>query len=357
MSTECTVAAMGARGCPLDDRNMPIVPVHPKHRLCAAVVGAVMLVTLASCGDDDDEARAATTSTEADAPSTTAAVATTAAAESGGLLRLEVLGGPDWLAADDRYVYVKRDDGYVDQIDPDTNEVVASVEVGGELCQGMGVGFDAVWTCRNTDVARVDFETGRVETTIPLGKASVQGTLPAGFDRIWVLLGDGGQLTGIDPTTNVADPPIELGVRGTDVAVADDGVWVASSPDGAVVRVDPATRAVTARFDGLDRPSALAVGDDVWAGGASTTVRIDPTSGTVIDTIEIGVGLDGALALDGTSLWIRNAADFLQHVDTETGAVEMISADAPSGGDVLVAFGSVWASAYNDAALFRLPLP
>ena len=342
-------------------------------------IGVLVLVGVAACGGSDDadvtttataSEAASTTSTSAPTTSepattvpattttapTTTAIASTAPPAPAGLVTLDIPGGPDRLAADDRYVYVKLDTGEVHRIDPETNEIVGTVDVDTGLCQGLGVGLGAVWACKEADVARVDFETGTVDPPIAVGKAAVQRTLATGFDRIWVLLGDGGQLTGIDPATNALDEPIDLGVRGTDVAVAADGVWVVSSPDGAIVRVDPTTREVNGRVDGLDRPSALAVGDDaVWAGGAVTTVRIDPATMTVTDTIDIGVGLDGALALDGTSLWIRNVRDFLQHVDTATGAAEQVSVEATHGGDVLVVFGSVWASAYDDAMLVRLP--
>jgi len=53
---------------------------------------------------------------------------------------------------------------------------------------------------------------------------------------------------------------------------------------------------------------------------------------------------------------VRNAERFFVRLDAATGKpVSGVSADVESGGNVAVAFGSVWVTAYDDAALFRLP--
>lgn len=145
---------------------------------------------------------------------------------------------PSWLAVDDEAVYVRRDDGVVSNIDPDTNDVTTLAEIPGDLCQGIGVGFGAVWTCSDTDVVATDLATG-------------------------------------------------------------------------------------------------AVGDPI-AGGA---------------------GPDGAIAATDQSLWVRRADTFLQEIDVTDGAVGEITADVTSGGDVIVAFGSLWATAYDDSGVtYRLAL-
>lgn len=271
-------------------------------------------------------------------------------------LPLDLTGGPDWLAADDRYLYVRLDRGAVVRIDPDSDQLAGSVDVGGELCQGLGVGYGAVWTCRGDDVVRLDFETGQVTTVEGIVAAENQANMPAGFDRIWVLTGvDGSRLVGIDPATNQADPPIELGILGSDIAVTDTAVWVSSRLDDAVVKIDPATRTVTARLNDIDQPESIAVGDDLWAGGRTTSTGIDPDAAAVVDTVDVGTGPAGAVAADGSILWVRDEENLLRRVDPATGSVDRIDAGAGSGGDVLVAFGSVWTTANDEEVLYRLP--
>src|SRR5690606_3107441 len=81
------------------------------------------------------------------APVSTAASATIAVPAEGMIAELEVLGGPDWLAADDHGVWVKLDNGTVVLIDPATNSVVETFDVGGDPCQGLGAGDGAIWAC------------------------------------------------------------------------------------------------------------------------------------------------------------------------------------------------------------------
>jgi streptogramin lyase len=120
------------------------------------------------------------------------------------------------------------------------------------------VAFGSVWTCSpdpsgaGDEVLRLDPRSGKVLARLPVAKRPDQGHLEAAAGRLWVITDAG--LVGIDPATNQPDPPLDLGVAGTELAVDEEMVWVSSVGDGAVVRVDPAARAVVARAAGLDSP-------------------------------------------------------------------------------------------------------
>ncbi len=327
------------------------------HR--AAVLVGLALV-LVGCGGGSDRG-ASTLGSAGGSPAASAGSVGPGAAGSAagsaiaaGPPSLALPGGPDWLAADDRYLYVKLDWGGVVRIDPESNQPAGSVNIGGDLCQGVGAGYGAVWTCRGEELVRLDFETGQVTAIEGVVAAGKQAGIPAGFDRIWVLANIGGQLVSVDPVTNQVDPPIDLGALGSDIAVTDTAVWVTSRLDNAVVKVDPATRTVTARLDGIDQPESIAVGDHLWVGGRTTSTEIDPTTATVVKTVDVGTGPAGAIAVDGSTLWVRDPDHFLRSVDAG-GAVETIDGPVTSGGDVLVAFGSVWATAFDEELLFRVP--
>jgi hypothetical protein len=101
---------------------------------------------------------------------------------------------------------------------------------------------------------------------------------------------------------------------------------------------------------------AVAVTDAVWVGAVGETRRIDPDTGRTLASAQIGTGRDGAVAVTADGVWVRSADRFLARLDPVSGEpVAGISADVESIGDVVVAFGSVWTTAYDDAALFRLP--
>lgn len=315
----------------------------------------VALALLVACSGDDDDAAAPTSTT------------TTAPAAAGEELRLgehdavrvEVLGDPDWLAANDSFLYVKLAIG-VARIDPTTGAVMEAVEISeGHACQGIGVGFDSVWSCQGTDVVRLDPDTLEVVSRIPAGKAASQGHLATGFDRVWVLQGDGSTVAGIDPETEVVGEPIVLPVRGTDLAAGVDGIWIISALDDAAVVIDPSDGTVLHRIDGFDEPVALSiVGDAIWVGDGVAVHRIDPATAEIVSTFEGGVGRSGAVAADDTGVWIRRAAE-VSHIDAESGSVTdafTLDLEGPSPGDLLVAFGVLWTAASEDAALFRITL-
>lgn len=318
------------------------------------VVAVAVLNVLLGCSGGDDDA-------SPPEPSTTVASASPGEALRLGdrdAVRVE-LGSPDWLAADGSFLYVKRDDGAVDRVDPSTGAVVASVDSGASGCQGIGVGFDSVWTCDGPDVVRVDVDAGEVVSRIAAGKTAGQGHLATGFGRVWVLQGDGSALAGIDAETEAVGIPIPLPVRGTDLAVSEDAIWIVSALDDAVLVIDPDDGTLRHRIDDIDGPVALSVvGDAVWVGGRTAVHLLDPATAAVVSTIDGGVGGSGAVAGDESGVWVRRDAD-VRHVDADSGTdTETFTLDlaGPSPGDMLVAFGALWTTASEDAALFRIAL-
>jgi YVTN family beta-propeller protein len=319
----------------------------------------IALVALAACASDSPGATTSPVSatggaseTSGVAPAASVPVTTFTEAE-----RIRITD-PDWMAADDQHVYVKLDTGHVLRLDPQSGLTLGDTDIGGELCQGIGAAFGSVWSCRGLDdgdaIVRIDPATDQVVATIDVRKARMQGNLAGGFDRLWVLSADGAQLVGIDPATNEPDEPIDLGVVGADLSVGPDGVWVVSSRDRALVRVDPATRTVTGRIDGLPDPVAVNASAGVWVASLDSLSRIDQGTLSVADTVPVGTGPTGGITVGEGDVWIRREDQFLVRVDAATGeVVERYDEPAISAGSVLVAFGSVWATAYDDGLLIR----
>jgi len=267
--------------------------------------------------------------------------------------------GPDWMAVDERGLWVRQDRAPTLIIDPESGEVLARVKIGYEipLCQGMGASFGAVWSCMGTDVLKIDQETMRVVDRIRLKKTYSQGHLAGGFDRVWVLLSDGTTLAGIDPQRNRIVTRFSLPARGFDLAVGPDAIWVTSQLDDKVLKVDPADGTILLEAD-VQNPEYVAADDQVWVTGRSNTVRLDPTTGSVLATVPVTAEPDGSIASDDHYVYVRNANDFLVQIDKATGAqVARFVSPATHGGSVAVAGGDVWVSSVDDGALYRLHLP
>ncbi|MDQ3714631.1 MAG: hypothetical protein M3381_01050 [Actinomycetota bacterium] len=334
-----------------------------RQRLLGCCAIACLLVSIVGCGNN---ASPTTESGEESAASESAESSPYSydTLEIGGreAISVRIPGDPDYLAADDEHVYVRGARGF-NALDPETAEVLSSFEIDGQPCNGVGAAAGTVWTCSGTDVVGVEAGSDDVQARLPVTKASEQGHLVIGFGRVWVLLGDGGSLLGIDTDSNEPGEAIVLPVRGTDLAISADRIWVVSSLENAVVEVDPSSGAVGRRIDGLTGArAAVAVPGALWVGGASASYRIDVATGAVTATVNGGVGYVGAISADDSSVWVRKGGVTLQHLDAATGALleeisEPISDDvAGGGGDALVAFGALWVTFFDDATLIRIPL-
>lgn len=290
-------------------------------------------------------------------PTTSASAGpTTTPVEDVLVAQLELPGDPDWLAADENGVWVQRGSGEVALVDPATNELAFAVPLGDiSLCQGIGASFGSGWACKRSDVVRIDPATRKVVATLPVHKQAAQGHLVGGYDRLWVLVGDGSTLVGIDPATNEVATEVELGARCVDVALAADAVWLPCLVDDRVLKVDPASAEVVLDLD-VPNPMSIAADDDeVWVGTAGSTVQVDPADGTVLREVEAGTGAEGRISLSEDSVWVRSVEEFLVRVDRASGeVVQRFTADVTSGGDVLALDGEVWVTAYDDQVLFRL---
>ena len=334
-----------------------------RQRLLGCCAIACLLVSIVACGNN---ASPTTESGEESAASESAESSPYSyeTLEFGGResISVRIPGDPDHLAADDEQVYVRGARAFY-ALDPETAEALSSFEIDGQHCNGVGAAAGTVWTCSGTDVVRVDAGSHDVQARLPVTKATDQGHLVIGFGRVWVLLGDGSSLLGIDTDSNEPGEAIVLPVRGTDLAISADRVWVVSALDNAAVEFDPSSGLVGRRIEGLPGArAAVAVPGALWVGGSSASYRIDAATGAVTATIEGGIGYVGAISADDSSVWVRSGGIRLQHLDAATGALleeisEPISADpAGGGGDALVAFGALWVTFFDDAMLIRIPL-
>ena len=118
--------------------------------------------------------------------------------------------------------------------------------------------------------------------------------------HVYVINGDSGSLTVIDPATNTVVSTIAIGA-GLEAGVADRGtLFVLGADNHEIVRIDARTNKVAAHWamPACKRPHGLAIDPDsrrLFATCANNVlVVVDADNGANIATVPIGTGSDGA---------------------------------------------------------------
>jgi len=122
--------------------------------------------------------------------------------------------------------------GTVSKIDPDTNSVTDSVNVGnGPL--GITSGSGAVWVANSLDdtVSQIDPQTQSEADKVPVGSGPSDVT--AGEGSLWVTNETEGTLSRIDANSSEVVDTIDVGASPAMTAVTREGLWVAVKDDGA----------------------------------------------------------------------------------------------------------------------------
>src|SRR5580693_1711868 len=90
----------------------------------------------------------------------------------------------DWVAITADAVWVGSTGPFaVHRIDPQTNQVVASVALPGEPCAGLATGFGSLWVPMCTakpSLAKVDLAANRLTAVFDVGPAAAEGGITAG---------------------------------------------------------------------------------------------------------------------------------------------------------------------------------
>jgi YVTN family beta-propeller protein len=229
-------------------------------------------------------------------------------------------------------------------IDAVTREPVASVPVGsGPLRSAVGEG--AVWVLNGNDgtVSRLDPSKNVVVQTISTGAGPAGITVGGG--AVWVTNGTEGTVSRIDAETNILIQTIPLprGPRG--VAFGAGSVWVANLDDRSVSRIDAVSGDVLQTISTAGTPTAIAVErGSVWVTNESnaSVSRISPKNDSIVQTVNVGNG-PSAIATGFGAVWVANTLDAtVSRIDPSTGSVTTTVSVGEGPRDVAVGLGAVW---------------
>jgi YVTN family beta-propeller protein len=245
-------------------------------------------------------------------------------------------------------------------IDPETNKLVADVEVGrrpGPVAFGEG----AVWVANLDDstLMRISAKTREVERTIPM-----QGVFPsdiaAGEGGVWIANGPANAVVRVSPDANdIVDTVSTADCRGFDASVAtgEGAAWFICGT--ALVRIDPASNhAVASRYTGV-WPGGIAVGlGAVWVSnsGENAVSRINPQTRQVTDQLTVA-GDPRGLSVGEGAIWVSAFRDDqISRLGKRPGnrfTTESIQVgDGPI--DVAVGAGSVWVANSRDGTVSKI---
>ena len=166
--------------------------------------------------------------------------------------------------------------------------------------------FGAVWALdTGGTVSRIDPKTARITARLQTG-ASAPYNLWAGAGSLWSVDDQTGEVLRIDPVARRVTQRIPVGDGAADLVFRGERVWVINHRDRGLVLIDAATnrprRLTTVPGDAPERIAWSA--GSLWVTGRGTDLlRLDPETGAVQATIEIGVGGIDVVAAAG-ALWV-----------------------------------------------------
>jgi YVTN family beta-propeller protein len=237
---------------------------------------------------------------------------------------LALTGGTAWVAC--------KEEGRVVRLTPPSGPLRSTPLSGAPIALVAGLG--AVWALDTGGVvSRLDLRNGKVTAKISTG-SSAPYNLWIGDGSLWSVDDRAGTVVRIDPARRKVVARIPVGDGPADLVFRGERAWVINHRDLRLVLIDTATNRARklARVPG-DAPERIAwASGSLWVTGRGTDLlRLDPATGAVEATIEIGAGGIDVIAVAG-SLWVparAAAADqrgfptmaALRRVDAATGKV------------------------------------
>jgi len=241
------------------------------------------------------------------------------------------------------------DEGTVRRFDPAT-----MADLGRVPAQGVGMLAEAdgaLWATHQGGIglARIDPATNTVVAEV--GEDPPCGAPVAAFGSLWQSACDAGAILRIDPARNVVTDRIPAAGYGP--LVLAGGRLIASGPAG-LASLDPASRAFTpiGYTDALEPRFLASDGDTVWVMGSTELVRVDPTTGQVLATLEYP-GARSISFADATG-WLTAAGDGVVEIDLATNQVRQV---IPVPGAPNVSHptaGALWITDFSGGRLWRI---
>ncbi|MEF8701280.1 MAG: hypothetical protein V5B33_18605 [Candidatus Accumulibacter sp. UW20] len=213
---------------------------------------------------------------------------------------------PRPLAFGGGYLWVANWNNIVKQIDVATNTVVATIRVE-SASLALAISGDSLWVANfyADSVSRIDMVTHTITATVPVGSRPLGLAVVGSF--LWVANSGSNGVSKIDMASNTVVATVSVGSQPVALAAATATfLWVANAGDITVSKVDVGANTVAATLPVDMNPFAIAViGTFVWVGGWQEVKKIDPVTNAVVATVGAQVGYYGnGMVNAGGFLWV-----------------------------------------------------
>ena len=145
-------------------------------------------------------------------------------------------------ATEDAVWVAGRAAGTITRLDPKANTAGTPISAGTSPCASLSAGFDSVWVplCGSSPgVVRVDVAKAAVTATVPTKVAGAEGRTASAVGSLWVITGQKGVLSRVDPDTNAPVAETYLAAGAEAVGAGEDALWVTSGKSSTLTRVNP----------------------------------------------------------------------------------------------------------------------
>ena len=251
----------------------------------------------------------------------------------------------------------------VHRIDPRTNKRVATVQLAGEPCSGLAVGFGSVWIplCgKPPTLARVDASRNEVTALFQVGPAGPEGGVTTSTDSVWVVTDKDGSLARIDPDTGTVRQTVRVPAGSYNPRFYEGRIWVTRADGAEITAVDALTGAVLGTTGTGPGPRFLASGaGSIWTlnQGDGTLTRIDIHSRQATHTIALGTpGHGGDITFAAGLVWTTMWKVPLSAVDS-TDSRLLCQWTGPGGDSLGIGHDAIWLTDYHGGTISRLELP
>ncbi|MGH2401527.1 MAG: hypothetical protein ACRDE6_02350 [Candidatus Limnocylindria bacterium] len=252
------------------------------------------------------------------------------------------------LTATDASVWVSLpDDRALAEIDAATNEVARVVPLEILPCM-LTYSAGSLWVASGDDLTselvRIDPVSGEVQAVIDLPLAtSIWSMADAADGGVWALDRVNGTIIPIDPATNLAGEPVELGYGVTDMALADGVAWVSADIADELIRVDVATGEIE-RVPAEHVNGGVAIDDrGVWALDelGDRLTLIDSKQHLPVLSWEFDLEVGKPVAANG-GMWMPSVTGALLVFHSESGEVAALYGLPEGFSEAKAALDSVW---------------
>jgi virginiamycin B lyase len=268
----------------------------------------------------------------------------------------------DWIVVTDDAVWISATEPYsVQRIDPATNKVVANVQLPGEACSDLAIGFGSLWVpvCgKNPSPLRINAVTNKITATLPLTPADSEGGITVSGDSVWIVADKNGTLSRIDPATNTVRQKIAIPPGSYNPLFGDGIIWITGFETSVLTAVDANSGEVLASIPVGPKPRFLTVGgNSVWTlnQGDGTISRVDEKSRKLTVTIVAGIpGSGGDICYGANSVWATVFDVPLTQIDAKTNKV-VRQWVGPGGDAIRFSHDAIWLADYHQGLLSRFP--